>query len=132
MLEHRASLARWVAAVAVLAGVAGLAYAAAKQGEQQAPVFETPRGERCIADAAQMRRNHMRHLIHQRDATVRDGQRAAKQGLTDCIECHAGEKTGSVLGETGFCESCHRYAAVKIDCFECHSSSRQSAGKVNP
>lgn len=131
-MPARASLARWVAILIVLAGAAGLGFAAANQAGSRAPVFDAPRGERCIADAAQMRRNHMRHLLHRRDATVRDGIREAKQGLTACIECHAGEKTGSVLGETGFCESCHRYAAVKLDCFECHTPRAKTAEKVSP
>jgi hypothetical protein len=27
--------------------------------------------------------------------------------------------------ETNFCQSCHNYTAVKIDCFECHSNKPQ-------
>lgn len=106
-------------ASAVLGGLAFAASRDAKPGT--APVFDAPRGERCIADAAEMRSKHMRHLVHQRDAAVREGRRETNKGLQDCIGCHAGEKTGTVLGETGFCSSCHRYAAVSIDCFECHS-----------
>ena len=32
-------------------------------------------------------------------------------------------ETGSVAAApTNFCVSCHSYAAVKLDCFECHAS----------
>jgi hypothetical protein len=111
-----------IALALVIAVLAGFTVAAARdRAPEGAPVFDTPRGEQCIAEVAEMRRNHMRHLLHQRDAVVREGKREARQGLQDCIACHAGEKSGSVLGETGFCASCHRYAAVSIDCFECHS-----------
>ena len=53
---------------------------------------------------------------------VREGVRTKPHSLAGCVECHASTKTGSVLGEQGFCESCHRYASVKLDCFECHAS----------
>ena len=75
----------------------------------------------CIAPAEEMRRNHMDMLKHQRDRTLRQGIRGEKASLNECIECHASKKTGSVLGgKENFCESCHSYVAVKLDCFECH------------
>jgi len=80
-------------------------------------------GTQCVEPPDVMRRNHMRFLEHQRDATVRGGVRGAKYSLKACNDCHAGAKTRSVAAaETGFCVSCHSYAAVRIDCFECHSS----------
>lgn len=122
---------RFLVACGLLAVLGGLAYAATRGGSEpgQEPVFDAPRGERCLADAATMRREHMRHLHHQRDLAVREGQREPGRGFQDCIECHAGEKTGTVLGETGFCASCHRYAAVQIDCFECHSPRLATASE---
>ena len=30
--------------------------------------------------------------------------------------------------DTNFCVSCHAYAAVKIDCFECHATKPQAGG----
>jgi hypothetical protein len=30
-----------------------------------------------------------------------------------------------VLGKDGFCESCHRYAAVSLDCFGCHTDKAE-------
>jgi hypothetical protein len=29
-----------------------------------------------------------------------------------------------------FCRSCHDYAAVKVDCFECHASRPEAAPKA--
>lgn len=90
------------------------------------PVIEAARGGACVADAAFMRRNHMNLLKHQRDDTTRGGVRAGKHSLKACIECHASASTRSVIAsETNFCQSCHAFAAVKIDCFECHSNHMQ-------
>ena len=49
--------------------------------------------------------------------------RRASYSLKDCIDCHASRETGSVAAaRPNFCDSCHSYAAVKLDCFECHAS----------
>ena len=73
----------------------------------------------------------MQMLFHQRDRTLRQGVREARASLKGCVECHAGRESGSVLGKDGFCSSCHSYASVKLDCFECHTPLRQKklAGK---
>ena len=95
------------------------------------PVIEraTP-GTQCVEPADEMRRNHMRFLKHQRDDTVRAGVRGAKYSLRACVDCHASQKTASVAKvETNFCVSCHSYAAVRIDCFECHSSRPQAVAQ---
>jgi formate-dependent nitrite reductase cytochrome c552 subunit len=87
------------------------------------------KGEQCIADTATMRRDHMRMLEHQRDETVHGGIRGKKASLKGCIDCHASKTTGSVAqAPTDFCVACHTYAAVKIDCFECHAA--KPAAKV--
>ena len=93
------------------------------------PVIESARGEKCIDEPARMRREHMEMLKHQRDETVRQGVRGAKASLTECIECHASRSGGSVAARReNFCVSCHSYAGVKLDCFECHSPKRKGAG----
>jgi hypothetical protein len=51
------------------------------------------------------------------------GIRTSKHSFKNCVNCHADSKSNSVLGQDGFCQSCHTYAAVKIDCFECHTSA---------
>ena len=95
------------------------------------PVIEpATAGTQCVEPADVMRRNHMRFLEHQRDETVHGGVRGAKHSLKGCIDCHASAKTASVAkAETNFCVSCHSYAAVRIDCFECHSSRPQQLAK---
>ena len=88
------------------------------------PVIETARGGECVADRAFMRRNHMKLLMHQRDDTLRGGIRTGKYSLKACIACHSSSTSQSVTAEpSNFCQSCHIYAAVKIDCFECHANT---------
>lgn len=71
-----------------------------------------------------MRRNHMKLLVHQRDDTLRGGIRSGKYSLKACVACHASPVSQSVNAEpTNFCQGCHNYAAVKIDCFECHANT---------
>ena len=98
------------------------------------PVIEpAAKGTKCVADAEFMRRNHMEVLKHQRDGTVRAGDRAGKFSLKACIACHASQQTQSVAAsETNFCVSCHAYAAVKIDCFECHATKPQAGTAFHP
>ncbi len=90
------------------------------------PVIKTEKGEACVAPTAEMRRDHMKFLLHQRDRTMRSGLREPRHSLKNCIDCHADPKTGSVLGKDGFCSSCHSYASVSVDCFECHTPIKQS------
>ncbi len=94
----------------------------AHAGEVPKPVvvIASP-GTQCVAPAEEMRRNHMEMLKHQRNKTMREGERGAKASLNGCIECHASKRNGSVLGSNdNFCEACHAYAAVKLDCWDCH------------
>lgn len=87
------------------------------------PVIEAAKGEKCVESTDFMRRNHMELLKHQRDATMHQGIRTKNHSLNGCIECHASRRDNSVVGsDRNFCQSCHSYAAVNIDCFECHAS----------
>jgi len=97
-----------------------------------APRIRIERGEACVAPTPEMRRNHMKMLLHQRDLTVHEGLRDPRFSLKNCVDCHASRATGSVLGKDGFCSSCHEYAAVSIDCFECHSPLRQQRVSARP
>jgi hypothetical protein len=105
-------------AIAVLA--AGMAHA--DTGRTPKPSISIEKPGQCVAATDVMRRDHMEFLKHQRDRTMREGIRAQQFSLNGCVECHASAKTGSVLGPEGFCQSCHSYAGVKLDCFECHAS----------
>lgn len=96
---------------------------AAQQSRVPKPIIENGKGQRCVEDTDYMRKNHMNLLMHQRDETVHKGIRTVKHSLKNCIECHASQKTNTVAGSSdNFCQSCHTYAAVKIDCFECHAT----------
>ena len=83
-------------------------------------------GDRCVEPTDIMRREHMRFLMHQRDDTVRGGIRGARHSLVGCIGCHVQKDAQgaaiSVNAEGQFCESCHSFAGVSMDCFECHAS----------
>jgi len=112
--------------LAVLLAIAGAALAAGDTGAgTRAPRLAVPDGK-CVEDTAFMRRNHMELLKHQRDRTVREGIRTTQHSLANCVTCHAGKQTRRVTGsKDAFCEGCHSYAGVKLDCFECHSDRPQ-------
>jgi hypothetical protein len=121
------------AALAVVLTVAGFAYAEQQRTRRVAlPAVKIEKGEACVAPTEDMRRDHMNRLLHQRDRTLRQGIREPRFSLKRCIECHAGRETGSVLGKDGFCSSCHTYASVRIDCFECHTPLRQQQAAATP
>jgi hypothetical protein len=116
-------------AAAAFAALLAIAVSADTGNAQRVPlpVVKIEKGEACVAPVEEMRRNHMKMLFHQRDRTMREGIRTTQFSLKGCVDCHASTKTGSVLGAEGFCSSCHAYASVRIDCFECHSAERHKA-----
>jgi hypothetical protein len=132
LIRPRTSLVRWGIVLAALLAV-GTALAGSSDGTT--PVSRVPRplvdagqGDKCVADTDFMRRNHMQLLLHQRDETVHEGVRSKEFSLNGCIECHANRTTGRVIGsDQNFCQGCHSYAAVKLDCFECHASQPAAA-----
>ncbi len=73
------------------------------------------------------RRNHMDLLRHDRDLTLRDGNRDIGASLKGCFDCHAAkDDAGQIVtyqSEQHFCRTCHEYVAVKVDCFTCHRST---------
>ena len=122
---------RWAVLVALVACAApAMADAPAGAGTSRVPrpaVAASAAGS-CVEDTAFMRRNHMNLIRHQRDLTVHEGIRTTRHSLANCVNCHADPKTGRVTGsKDAFCEGCHSYAAVKLDCFECHADRAQAA-----
>lgn len=113
-----------LAGAAVLAAFLGLAVPA--QAEVPLPEIAKAKGGNCVEEPALMRRDHMEFLKHQRDDTMRLGIRTSKHSLKGCIACHAVDgpdgKPVSTASPQHFCRSCHEYAAVKPDCFQCHTS----------
>lgn len=92
----------------------------------------TAQGDKCVRDTDVMRKQHMEFILHQRDKTMRKGVRTTQDSLKNCVNCHADPETKSVLGEKGFCQECHAYAAVTIDCFGCHTDKAQPGVKPIP
>jgi [DsrC]-trisulfide reductase subunit J len=93
------------------------------------PTLEIPKalkGDQCVEDTDFMRRNHMDILLHQRDDTMRDGIRTKKHSLKECFTCHVVKGTDlkplTIKSPKHFCRECHDYAAVNVDCFQCHTS----------
>lgn len=90
------------------------------------PQIPQAKGDVCIAPTEFMRRNHMNMLTHDRDKTVKFGDREIKASLKDCVACHAvkGADGRAITSDDPkfFCRTCHDYVAVKIGCFECHAS----------
>jgi hypothetical protein len=111
---------RTVFLAAAFLGVAGGPAMAGGDGVPK-PAIKIEAEGHCIAPTDQMRRDHMEMLKHQRDKTLREGIRGAKASLNGCIECHASKNNGSVIGsKDNFCQSCHDYVSVKLDCWGCH------------
>lgn len=83
-------------------------------------------GDKCVEPTEIMRKDHMKFLLHQRDETMYNGIRTKKYSLKECINCHANKDAAGkylpVTAEGEFCQSCHSYASVKLDCFECHAT----------
>jgi len=105
---------------AALAAALCLAATAAAQTRVPMPVLEVDRNTSCVAPPDVMRRTHMDLLMHRRDRTVHQGVRGGDEALARCISCHAGSKGAAIGNRDAFCQSCHDYVAVKLDCFECH------------
>lgn len=107
----------------VLAAVlASVTLAAGAEGSRvPAPSLTVDKSTRCVAPPDLMRRTHMQMLKHRRDRTVHLGVRGGDEALTRCIECHASKTTGAAVGAPdAFCQACHDYVGVRLDCFECH------------
>ncbi len=91
-----------------------------------------PKGEQCVEDPIWMRTHHFETILHQRDETVLRGIRTQEHSLKNCIDCHItpnanGEYARYSNSEEHFCASCHTFAAVSVDCFQCHSDRPESA-----
>jgi hypothetical protein len=121
-------ISRLLPAVLAVAWLAVPAFAEEAKKPARTPlpnVSITKQGEKCVEPTDVMRRDHMNFILHQRDETMHRGIRTSRHSLKNCVNCHADPKTGSVLGKDGFCQGCHTYAAVSIDCFSCHTDKAE-------
>ena len=129
-------LIRQLKVTLALLGLASLLFTAGAQAEPLLPEIPKGKGKQCVEPTPVMRRNHFEYILHQRTETLHEGIRTKKYSLVECINCHVvpnekGEypKFGS---DEHFCSSCHNYASVHIDCFQCHADKPEVAyeGKV--
>jgi hypothetical protein len=108
-------------AFAALAGTAG-----ADANWKQTGNSKATKLDQCVRPTPEIRRNHMALLKHQRDVTVHQGVRKTPDALAGCIDCHVNSdgqgKPIAVDGEGQFCAACHSFAAVHLDCFQCHAT----------
>jgi hypothetical protein len=101
------------------------------QAETPFPTIHEPSDEslKCIQPEDEMRRNHMNYILHERDETMHEGVRNEPGSLAACIDCHVEpNENGEIAGidsDEHFCSSCHTYASVQIDCFQCHADRPQ-------
>ncbi|MCB1536935.1 MAG: hypothetical protein KDJ44_20055 [Rhodoblastus sp.] len=129
------SLRRVLLAALVVVGAAfGLLKAEAGERTPVPQPVKPAAAEKCVADTQFMRRNHMKMLLHQRDETVHEGIRTKQFSLANCVSCHAVKgadgKPVAYSDPKHFCRTCHSYAAVRVDCFECHASRPEEKAKA--
>lgn len=125
----------WLAGMALM----GLPLAA-QSGDQQLPEVKTnarySAEQGCVEPREEMRKNHMQYILHQRDKTMHEGIRTRQHSLEECINCHSvADESGQVAridSTDHFCAGCHTYAAVKIDCFQCHADRPVQKSAFHP
>jgi hypothetical protein len=120
----------------VVIGLAGALCALAAQAEEVGGfVLESSKAaklDNCVEPTEYMRRNHMELIRHQRDTTVYGGIRSTKHSMAGCVTCHVGydddQQPVPVNADHQFCEACHDYAAVTLNCFDCHATVPKGEG----
>jgi hypothetical protein len=114
----------------LLLGVHTPSTAGDASADESASGFYIPAAQRrfseeqgCVEPTDVMRSNHMEFILDQRDATMHEGIRTTQYSLNECINCHVSDAPDAPRAdsEKHFCNSCHTYASVSIDCFQCHA-----------
>jgi hypothetical protein len=114
----------------LLLGIYTPGMAADASSDESSSGFYIPQAQRrfseeqgCVEPTAEMRKNHMDYIQDQRDATVHEGIRTRQHSLEECINCHVSDAPDAphVDSEKHFCNSCHTFVSVSIDCFQCHA-----------
>lgn len=84
---------------------------------------EAAMSEKCVADTKYMRGHHMKLLDEWRDKKIRkmevnykspDGKTYVMSLQRTCLKCHSDYHN--------FCDRCHQFTGVHLDCFNCHIS----------
>ncbi len=107
---------------------------AACTGRVPMPKIPAAKGAHCVRPTQWMIKNHMKLLMQLRYEAVHEGIRHKAESLPGCINCHVSRlpdgKYPSVTSRKFFCNACHEYVGVRIDCFECHTNRPQTDGAV--
>ncbi|MBT8419339.1 MAG: Hdr-like menaquinol oxidoreductase cytochrome c subunit [Gammaproteobacteria bacterium] len=113
----------------VSTAVSGFVFAGQENALLSGGAVSKWKGDACVEATPVMRREHMDFLLKQRDETMRQGIRNGPYSLKGCIECHAQEDEQGqeipVNASGQFCQECHQYVAVSIDCFQCHVATSE-------
>ncbi len=108
-------------AVFVLLAVAPLLYNSVSGRGPGQPAVAKASGTQCVEPVEYMRSSHMELLQSWREDVVRNGKRTytASDGkqyeislVGTCMSCHTSKKE--------FCDTCHDYAGVSPNCWDCH------------
>jgi hypothetical protein len=108
----------------------------ADSGGVPLPLIPKGKGTQCVEPTPVIRRDHMVFLMHQRDETMHAGVRTKRHSLNECIDCHvsvdSAGRTIPIDAPGQFCSTCHSYAGVSIDCFQCHATTPDSGSRPPP
>jgi len=128
----------WLTTLGLLFGLALSVVVVAGNDEGRSWIPSPPKAKQaaneqtqCVEPVDVMRRMHGSYLKHHRDKTMHLGIRTKQYSLVQCINCHVTENEQgeypSIQSRNHFCNSCHEYAAVKLDCFQCHATRPEAA-----
>ncbi len=128
---------RLLTLVSLLFAVLALPASAQDGGWLYGPTLPEATGDPHPEGNDYMRKYHMELMKHDRDMTLRDGDREIEASLKECFDCHTvkDERTGAPVtyeDERHFCRTCHDYVAVKVDCFMCHRSTPEGFEEPSP
>ena len=130
---NRIALIGWL--FVLLVGISGLQAASLLPALPKAKAKANAEYD-CVEPVAEMRRNHMEKMLHQRDDTTRRGVRTKQHSLAQCINCHVSADANGIFprhdSPKHFCGACHQFAGVMIDCFECHSTKPKGSIAMHP
>lgn len=119
-----------------IVALAFLVLVSGAQADVPMPEISEGKGDACVRPTPDMRHNHMDYIKHKRDETMHRGIRTDQDSLKQCITCHAVKDDNGefvrITDKRHFCASCHNYAAVSIDCFQCHTDTPRSTDIHEP
>ena len=128
---------RLLALVSLLFAVSAIPVVAQDGSWPYGPTLPVATGEPHPEGNEYMRKFHMELMKHDRDMTLREGDRDIDASLKQCFDCHVvkDERTGDPVtydDDRHFCRTCHDYVAVKVDCFMCHRSTPEGFEEPSP